>query len=80
MLWITLKALVGESDGDYRDWDQIRRHTLIFLAAATVAASVPALVTIVQRTARAIAGRKDHSHSVTAGKAAVTAADLLDEL
>ena len=45
MLWIVLTAALGESDGDYRTRDQIRRQARMFLTAGFIAAAVPAFVT-----------------------------------
>jgi cbb3-type cytochrome oxidase subunit 1 len=46
MLWIVLLAAMGESDGDYREWDEIRRQVRAFLAAGILAAALPFFVTI----------------------------------
>ncbi len=45
MLWIVLTAALGESDGDYRKWDEIRRQVRMFRTAGFIAAAVPTFVT-----------------------------------
>jgi len=45
MLWIVLMAARGEGDGVHRTPDEIQRQVRMFLAAAFMAAAVPAFVT-----------------------------------
>jgi len=52
MLWITLRALLGEGDGDFRTWDEIRRQVRILLVGGFFAIGVPVIVIIVQYLGR----------------------------
>jgi hypothetical protein len=48
MLWTALRALVGDSDRDFRSWDEIRRQVRILQAAGSVAIGAPVIVSILQ--------------------------------
>jgi hypothetical protein len=48
MVVITAMALLGEGDGDFRTWDQVRRQVRILWAGGILGAGVPLLVTIWQ--------------------------------
>ena len=60
MLWIASMAAMGESDGDFRKWAEIRRHVRMFLADGVIAIAVPAFVTMWQLMDRRLFRRRVH--------------------
>jgi len=49
MLRVAFVSMLEESDGDFRTWERMRLHKLLFFSAAVLGVVGPLCVTIVQR-------------------------------
>jgi hypothetical protein len=79
MLWTALRALVGESDGDFRSWDEIRRQVRILLAGGCLAIGVPAVVAVLQYAGRLNAIRVARASGLPESRASSLTLERPDE-